>query len=106
MGVMGWACRNGYPRPGFSPLVAPAIAMGNTVVAIPSQRSPLSATDCYQIFETSDLPSGVVNIVTGERDTLGLVLSEHDDVDAMWYFGPASGSQRVEAASASNMKRT
>jgi aldehyde dehydrogenase (NAD+) len=66
----------------------------------------LSATDCYQVFETSDLPAGVVNIVTGQRDTLSQVLAEHDDVDAMWYFGSADGSKRVELASASNMKRT
>jgi aldehyde dehydrogenase (NAD+) len=106
IGVIGMACADEHPLLGFISLIAPAIAMGNTVVALPSQPSPLSATDCYQIFETSDLPSGVVNIVTGERDTLSLVLAEHDDVDAMWYFGPAQGSQRLEAASAGNMKRT
>ncbi len=106
IGVMGVACPDEYPLLGFISLVAPAIAMGNTVVIIPSQQSPLSATDCYQIFETSDLPSGVVNIVTGDRDTLSKVLAEHDDVDAMWYFGSAEGSQLVELASAGNMKRT
>ncbi len=80
--------------------------MGNTIVVIPSEQSPLSATDCYQVFETSDLPAGVVNIVTGERDALAQVLSDHDDVESMWYFGTADGSQRVEMASAGNMKRT
>ncbi|HZR43708.1 MAG TPA: aldehyde dehydrogenase family protein, partial [Ktedonobacteraceae bacterium] len=106
IGVLGIACPDGYPLLGFISLVAPAIAMGNTVIAIPSQLAPLSATDCYQIFETSDLPSGVVNIVTGERDLLSQVLADHDDVDAMWYFGSAEGSKRVEQASAGNMKRT
>ncbi len=106
IGVIGIACPDEYPLLGFISLVAPAIAMGNTVVVVPSQRSPLSATDCYQVFETSDLPPGVVNIVTGERDVLSQVLAEHDDVDAMWYSGSAEGSQRVEEASASNMKRT
>ena len=106
IGVIGMACPDEYPLLGFISLVAPAIAMGNTVVVIPSQQSPLSATDCYQVFETSDLPAGVVNIVTGERDTLSQVLADHDDVDAMWYFGPAEGSKRVELASAGNMKRT
>jgi aldehyde dehydrogenase (NAD+) len=106
IGVMGMACPDEYPLLGFISLVAPAIAMGNTVVVIPSPQAPLSATDCYQIFETSDLPAGVVNIVTGDRDTLSRVLAEHDDVDAMWYFGPAEGSQLVELASAGNMKRT
>lgn len=106
MGVIGIACLDAYPLLGLVSLVAPAIAMGNTVVVVPSQQSPLSATDCYQVFETSDVPAGVVNIVTGERATLSLVLAEHDDVDAIWYFGSAEGSKRVEFASAGNMKRT
>ncbi len=106
IGVIGIACPDESPLLGFISLVAPAIAMGNTLVVVPSQVAPLSATDCYQVFETSDLPAGVVNIVTGERDTLCQVLAEHDDVDALWYFGSAEGSQRVELASAGNMKRT
>ena len=106
IGVIGMACPDEYPLLGFISLVAPAIAMGNTVVVIPSQQSPLSATDCYQVLETSDLPSGVVNIVTGERDILSQVLADHDDVDAMWYFGPLEGCKQVELASAGNMKRT
>jgi aldehyde dehydrogenase (NAD+) len=106
IGVIGIACPDEYPLLGFISLVAPTIAMGNTVVIVPSQTAPLSAMDCYQIFETSDLPNGVVNIVTGDRDALSQVLAEHDDVDAMWYFGTAEGSKRVELASAGNMKRT
>ena len=106
IGVIGMACPEEYPLLGFISLVAPAIAMGNTVVVIPSQQAPLSATDCYQVFETSDLPAGVVNIVTGDKDALSAVLTDHDDIDAMWYFGTAEGSKRVELASASNMKRT
>jgi aldehyde dehydrogenase (NAD+) len=106
IGVVGIACPEEYPLLGFVSLVAPAIAMGNTVVVVPSQVSPLSATDCYQVLETSDLPGGVVNIVTGDRDELSQVLADHDDVDAMWYFGPAEGCKRVELASAGNMKRT
>ena len=46
-----------------------------------------SATDLYQVLETSDVPAGVINIVTGERDELAESLAEHDDVDALWYFG-------------------
>jgi aldehyde dehydrogenase (NAD+) len=106
IGAIGIACPDECPLLGFVSLVAPAIAMGNSVVVIPSQSSPLSATDFYQILETSDLPGGVVNIVTGERDALGQVLADHDDVDAMWYFGTAEGSSRIEFASAGNMKRT
>ena len=106
IGVIGMACLDGYPLLGFISLIAPAIAMGNTIVVIPSPQSPLSATDCYQVLETSDVPAGVVNIVTGDRDILSLVLADHDDVDSMWYFGPLEGCRRVELASAGNMKRT
>ncbi|MGZ3644551.1 MAG: aldehyde dehydrogenase family protein, partial [Ktedonobacteraceae bacterium] len=106
IGVIAITCPDEYPLLGFISLVAPAIAMGNTLVVIPSQQSPLSATDCYQVLETSDLPNGVVNIVTGDRDTLSQVLADHDDVDAMWYFGSLEGCKNVELASAGNMKRT
>jgi aldehyde dehydrogenase (NAD+) len=105
IGVVGIACPEQLPLLGFVSLVAPAIAMGNTVVAVPSEAHPLSATDWYQVLETSDVPAGVVNIITGPRDALALVLAEHDDVDAVWYFGPVAGGGPVERASAGNMKR-
>jgi aldehyde dehydrogenase (NAD+) len=75
-------------------------------VIIPSEKHPLAATDFYQILETSDLPPGVVNIVTGGRDHLTRTLVEHEDVDAMWYFDSAEGSYFVELLSVSNLKRT
>lgn len=87
-------------------LVAPAVVRGNTVVAIPSQDAPLAATDLYQVLDTSDLPGGVVNIITGDRDYVAKTLAEHQHVDAMWYFGGARGSEHVERISARNMKRT
>jgi aldehyde dehydrogenase (NAD+) len=106
LGVIGVACPDDYPLLAFVSLVAPAIARGNTVTAIPSEKYPLCATDLYQILDTSDLPAGVVNIVTGSRDHLTRTLVEHEDVDAMWYFGSAEGSYFVELLSVSNLKRT
>ena len=106
IGVMGLVCPDEAPLLGFVSLMAPAVAMGNTVVVVPSERHPLSATDLYQVLETSDVPAGVVNIVTGKRDALAPVLAAHDDVDALWYFGSAKGVAEVEKHSASNMKRT
>ena len=106
IGVMGIVCPDDNPLLSFVSLVAPAIAMGNRVVAIPSQAHPLAATDLYQVFETSDVPGGVINIVTGDRDSLTETLGGHDQVDSIWYVGPKSGSKRVEELSASNMKRT
>ena len=106
VGVLGVAAPDERPLLAFVSLVAPAIAMGNTVVAVPSERHPLAATDLYSVLDTSDLPGGVVNIVTGTRDPLALVLAEHDDVEGLWYFGSREGVTAVERASASNMKRT
>src|SRR5216683_2844887 len=59
MGVIGLACPEDSPLLAFVSLVAPAIATGNTVVAIPSEAHPLSATDFYSVLETSDVPAGV-----------------------------------------------
>jgi aldehyde dehydrogenase (NAD+) len=106
IGVIGVAAPEEFPLLGLVSLVGPAIAVGNTVVALPSEKSPLAATDFYQVLETSDLPSGVVNIVTGPKDSLATTLAEHDDVDAVWYFGSREGVKAVELASAGNMKRT
>jgi aldehyde dehydrogenase (NAD+) len=106
IGVLGVICPDSHPLLGFLSTVLPGIAMGNTVVAVPSSRAPLPAVELYQVFDTSDLPGGVVNIVTGLRDELAPVLAAHDDVDGVWYFGSAEGSADVERLSAGNMKRT
>jgi len=106
IGVVGVIAPEAPSLLGFLSTVLPAIAMGNTVVAVPSGRWPLPVTDLYQVMETSDLPPGVVNIVTGLPEELAPVLAAHDDVDGMWYFGSAEGSAEVERLSSGNMKRT
>ena len=102
--VMAISCPDEAPLLGFVSLVAPAIAMGNRVVVTPSPRRPLPVLDLYQVLDTSDVPGGVVNIVTGDRDALASVLAKHDDVAAHWYFGSAEGSATVEKESAGNLK--
>jgi len=106
MGVVGVVCPATHPLLGLVSLVAPLVATGNTVVAVPSETSPLAATDLYSVFDTSDVPAGVINIVTGRADALARVLAEHDDVDAVWYVGSQSGAAAVERASVGNLKRT
>ena len=106
IGVLGVVCPEAPALLGFVSSVLPAVAMGNTVVAVPSARAPLVATDLYQVLDTSDLPGGVINIVTGLPDELAPVLAAHDEVDGLWYFGTAAGSTEVERLSAGNMKRT
>ena len=106
VGVIGIACPEEEPLLGFVSLVAPAVAVGNTVIAIPSEIHPLAATELYTVLDASDVPAGVINIVTGAKDALAKVLAEHDDVDAVWYFGNQAAGAEVERASAGNMKRT
>jgi len=86
-------------------LVLPAIAMGNTVVAVPSERAATLMGEIYQVFDTSDLPGGVVNLVSGKASELGRTLAEHDDIDAIWSFRDEAASAMVKAASIGNLKQ-
>jgi aldehyde dehydrogenase (NAD+) len=106
IGVVGVACPDEAPLLALISLVAPLLAMGNRVVVVPSESHPLAATDFYQVLETSDVPAGVVNIVTGRRDGLVQILAEHDDVDALWVFGSKQASATAERLSIGNLKRT
>ena len=105
-GVIAALCPDEAPLLGLISIMAPAIAMGNSCVLIPSDTAPLSATDLYQVLETSDLPAGVVNIVTGSHMDLAKPLSGHMDVDAVWSFSAHPLSALIETESAGNLKRT
>ena len=106
LGVLGIVAPISKPLLGAITLLAPALAMGNKVVLIPSASAPLSMTDFYQVLETSDVPAGAVNIVTGDSVTLARTLAEHDGVDGLWFMGSAEGSAMVEKASVGNLKQT
>ncbi len=106
VGIIGIGCPDSEPLLSLITLLSAAIAMGNRVVLVPSEISPLIATDLYQVFETSDVPSGVINIVTGNKNELIQVLAEHDQVESVWYHGTKVGSRMVEFASAANLKLT
>ncbi|WP_404811478.1 aldehyde dehydrogenase family protein [Janthinobacterium lividum] len=107
VGVIGIVCPNEAPLLGFISLVAPAIALGNRVVVVPSEAHPLSAMDLYQVFDTSDLPGGVVNIISGNADELARTLATHADIDAVWrHDGSSEGCAEVERLSAGTLKRT
>ena len=106
IGVVGIVCPDEAPLLAFASLVLPAVAMANATVVVPSARWPLLATDLYQVLETSDLPGGVVNIVTGGRDELLAPLAGHDDVDAIWTHATQAECAEAERLSTGNMKRT
>jgi aldehyde dehydrogenase (NAD+) len=106
LGVIGIACPDEAPLLALISLIGPALALGNRVVVLPSEACPLMATDLYQVVETSDVPAGALNIVTGARAALLPALAKHDDVDALWCFGRAAESKLVEHESIGNLKRT
>jgi aldehyde dehydrogenase (NAD+) len=106
LGVVGIVAPEEAGLLGFVSTVLPAIAMGNRVVVIPSRHYALLATDFYQVMDTSDLPAGVVNIVTGDPEVLAEVLARHQGIEGMWYWGSRRGSKMVEHAAAESMKRT
>ena len=105
-GVIGALSPDDVPLLGLISVMAPAIAMGNTCVLVPSEAFPLAATDLYQVLETSDLPGGVVNIVTGSHAELAKTLAGHMDVDAVWSFSSTDLAALIEGESAANLKRT
>jgi aldehyde dehydrogenase (NAD+) len=105
VGTVGVICPNDTPLLGFLSLVMPLIAMGNTVVAVPSEKYPLITADLYQLFDTSDLTGGAVNIVTGYASQLLKTLAEHDDVDAIWCYGDEPTVASAKAMSVGNLKQ-
>ena len=106
VGIIGMLCSDQAPLLGMVSVLAPAIAMGNTCVIVPSQAYPLMATDFYQVLETSDLPAGVVNIVTAVHSDVVETMAGHMEVDALWYFAADGHSASIERESVTNLKRT
>jgi len=105
IGTVGIICPGEAPLLGFLSLVMPAIAAGNTTIVVPSETYPLITGDLYQLFDTSDLPGGVVNIVTGYASQLLKTLAEHDDVDAIWCFADEASAFAAKSFSTGNLKQ-
>jgi aldehyde dehydrogenase (NAD+) len=105
MGTVGVICPREAPLLGFLSLVMPLLAAGNTVIAVPSERYPLIAGDLYQLFDTSDLPGGAMNIVTGDASQLLKTLAEHDDIDGLWCYGDQAMVAAAKAMSTGNLKQ-
>jgi aldehyde dehydrogenase (NAD+) len=105
IGTVGVICPLETPLLGFISLIMPLLAVGNTVIAVPSEKYPLITADLYQLFDTSDMPAGAVNIVTGYVSQLLKTLAEHDDVDAIWCYGDEATTASAKAMSTGNLKR-
>ncbi|MGB8915804.1 MAG: aldehyde dehydrogenase family protein [Candidatus Sulfotelmatobacter sp.] len=105
IGTVGIICPNERPLLGLLSLVLPVLAAGNTAVVVPSEKYPLIVGDLYQVFDTSDLPGGAVNMVTGYASQLLKTLAEHEDVDAIWCFSDESNAAAAKAFSVGNLKQ-
>ena len=105
IGTVGVICPQEAPLLGFLSLVLPLLCVGNTVIAVPSESYPLITGDLYQLFDTSDLPGGAVNIVTGYASQLLKTLAEHDDVDGIWCYGDEATVAAAKAMSMGNLKQ-
>ena len=105
IGTVGVVCPESTPLLGFLSMVLPLVTAGNCVVAVPSAAYPLIAGDLYQVLETSDMPGGVINMVTGRPTELMKVLAEHDDVDALWCYGDEALCASAKRSSAGNLKQ-
>jgi aldehyde dehydrogenase (NAD+) len=105
IGTVGVICPQEAPLLGFLSVVMPVIAMGNPAIVVPSETYPLITGDLYQLFDTSDLPGGVVNVVTGYSSQLLKTLAEHDDVDAIWCFSDEANAAAAKSFSTGNLKQ-
>ncbi|MFI5981521.1 aldehyde dehydrogenase family protein [Streptomyces sp. NPDC051555] len=91
---------------GLVSVIAPAIATGNTVVVIASEKAPLPALSLGEVLATSDLPGGVVNILSGKAAEMGPHLASHQDVNAIDLAGADEAlATELEIAAADNLKR-
>ncbi|MBM2577315.1 aldehyde dehydrogenase family protein [Jannaschia sp. Os4] len=106
VGVIGALAPEDAPLAGLCRIVGAALSMGNRLVLVASETAPLVATDFYQVLETSDVPAGVVNVLTGDHADLAPHLAGHYGVDAVWSFSEADLSAVVEREAARDLKRT
>ncbi|MFF3212202.1 aldehyde dehydrogenase family protein [Streptomyces sp. NPDC002886] len=91
---------------GLVSVIAPVIATGNTVVVIASEKAPLPALSLGEVLATSDLPGGVVNILSGKAAEMGPHLASHQDVNAIDLAGADEAlAKELEIAAADNLKR-
>ena len=105
IGVLAQVAPEESPLLSTISLIAPAIAMGNRVVLIPSERFASVALELVQTFETSDVPAGVINIVSGNKRELAEQLAGHAETDAMWCWADQETLGSVETISARDLKR-
>ena len=104
-GVVGIVAPEDPPLAGLVSRLSPAIVGGNAVVLVASEGSPLAAVELAEVLATSDVPGGVVNLITGQRDELAPILAGHMDVNALDLAGADGQIEELERLAADNVKR-
>jgi acyl-CoA reductase-like NAD-dependent aldehyde dehydrogenase len=104
-GVVGILAPEEPPLAGLVSRLAPAIVGGNAAVVVASESSPLAAIELAEVLATSDVPGGVVNVLTGQRSELAPVLAGHMDVNAIDLAGADGEVAELERLAADNVKR-
>jgi acyl-CoA reductase-like NAD-dependent aldehyde dehydrogenase len=106
MGVVAAVAPENPSLLGLIESIAPIITSGNTVIILASTKAPLSAISFAEVLATSDLPAGVVNILTGKKDEIAPWMASHMDIDAMDISGLATKlTSEIKVAGAENLKR-
>ncbi|MFC4562374.1 aldehyde dehydrogenase family protein [Nocardiopsis mangrovi] len=104
-GVVAVFAPQDAPLLGLTSVIAPAIATGNTAVVVASERAPLAAVDLAEVLATSDVPGGVVNLLTGRVGEVGPHLASHADVNALDLTGAGTSAAEFEEAAADTLTR-
>jgi acyl-CoA reductase-like NAD-dependent aldehyde dehydrogenase len=104
-GVVGVLAPEEPPLAGLVTRLAPVLVGGNAAVVVTSETSPLAAIELAEVLATSDVPGGVVNVLTGHRSELGPVLAAHMDVNALDLAGADGDRAELERLAAENVKR-
>jgi acyl-CoA reductase-like NAD-dependent aldehyde dehydrogenase len=104
-GVVGIVAPEEPPLAGLVSRIAPVIVGGNTAVVLASEASPLAAVELAEVLATSDVPGGVVNLITGYREELASILAGHMDVNAIDLAGGNGQVEELERLAADNVKR-
>lgn len=96
LGVVGVVLPDKNPVLSMVTLLGAAVATGNAVILVPSHRFPLPALAFIQVLQASDLPAGLVNVITGRRDQVTAALANHSVIKAIWYWGSPEGCQYLQ----------
>ncbi|XP_062840788.1 aldehyde dehydrogenase family 16 member A1 [Trichomycterus rosablanca] len=105
LGIIGVVLPDAKPLLSLVSVLGAAVSMGNAVIIVPSEKYPLPALDFIQVLQAADLPAGLVSVITGGRDHLTQALANHNEIQAVWYWGTVEGVQFLQYFCCSPLKR-